>query len=131
MQHRCLAHLVNRIGAQISQSECLDNCLKLASRLASSINNNRVFRSKRNHYITAHGVEFDTIMTRFTLHDDPEMDALFKYIIIAGLLYSMVENKWFRRYCFMFKPKAEIISRSYVSVSSVILQSCKKQSRKS
>lgn len=39
IQHRCLAHLVNRIGNHITTSECILQIFQAASRLAREVNN--------------------------------------------------------------------------------------------
>lgn len=63
IQHRCLAHLVNRIGNHITSSSCMSSILKAASKIAKKASNNtivlaRVRQSDSSRIVVANPVRW-------------------------------------------------------------------------
>lgn len=82
----------------------------------------------KKHYEIAHNFMMDPKTTRFTLDDNREIDALMKWVIIAGSPYRTVDNIWFRRYCRILNPSAELLSRN--QLSSAVISNTPKLQRK-
>lgn len=81
-------------------------------------------RCLKQHWQHSHGIASASKMTKFLLHDSPEVDALLKYIIMTGAAFSTVENSWFRRYCHLLSPRVTYISR--MTVMSKIIENTSK-----